>query len=393
MLLTLTQTSNKPLFKSNQIIIIFLVFIGLITIMLFAKKIYLKVYRQKKYYIFPKLTIKGITSIAMTISLSTSIILLLTIITSGALGVIFKAYPGWRVVIEGILIQLGGLLFGPIIGLFIGGVTDLLTISLTAGMFHYGYFFVSIAYGFFSGVVRSVMNSTNNNMFKSNIYLSFLTLIVGAMNFIFILIQDYQEFVISILSFDIKINKELLGIFSLSSVIFLIGLMWAFFFFFNTERMIFSIKKIKYEILINNKNNHYLKKIMLSNNKNKYAYKHLIWYTKKMTKIKHLRDTLMEKQKKNFQIYSKRNWFDYLCPAIYAIAIANMIGNNIMLPFFDIEFSSFGYDYWLALRNIMFIFLVVTNLIVIYPTFKITSSIIKYDYRIDKIENLNLQNH
>ena len=94
MLLALAQTSNKPLFKSNQIIIIFLVFIGIITIMLFAKKMYLKFYRQKKYYIFPKLTIKGITSIAMTISLSTSIILLLTIITSGALGVIFKAYPG-----------------------------------------------------------------------------------------------------------------------------------------------------------------------------------------------------------------------------------------------------------------------------------------------------------
>jgi LytS/YehU family sensor histidine kinase len=53
-------------------------------------------------------------------------------------------------------------MFGPIIGLFIGAITDILTVILTAGMFHYGYFIAALAYGFFSGLVRTIINYTKN---------------------------------------------------------------------------------------------------------------------------------------------------------------------------------------------------------------------------------------
>jgi LytS/YehU family sensor histidine kinase len=64
--------------------------------------------------------------------------------------------------IEGILIKLGGLVFGPIIGIFIGGITDIMTVLLTAGMFHYGYFIAALAYGFFAGIVRNIIVGKKN---------------------------------------------------------------------------------------------------------------------------------------------------------------------------------------------------------------------------------------
>jgi LytS/YehU family sensor histidine kinase len=44
--------------------------------------------------------------------------------------------------------------------MFIGAVTDLLSIALTAGMFHYGYFIACILFGLLSGLVRVLLNST-----------------------------------------------------------------------------------------------------------------------------------------------------------------------------------------------------------------------------------------
>ena len=136
----------------------------------------------------------------MTISLSISIILLLTVITSGLLGVVFRAYPGFRVMIEGILIQIGGLLFGPFIGLIIGGITDLLSVALTAGMFHYGFFIISLAYGFIAGLYKSMLIGFKNNTFKYSIFASLIYVAIVALICVYIFIQPYQNFKISLFS-------------------------------------------------------------------------------------------------------------------------------------------------------------------------------------------------
>ena len=94
---------------------------------------------KKRFYILPKVGIKGIASIAMVIAISISIIILLTVITADIMGVVFRAWPGTRITIEGMLIKIGGLMFGPFLGIFIGALTDLLSVALTAGVFHYGY--------------------------------------------------------------------------------------------------------------------------------------------------------------------------------------------------------------------------------------------------------------
>jgi hypothetical protein len=60
------------------------------------------------------------------------------------------------------------LLFGPIVGLFIGAATDILTVTLTAGMFHYGYFISALAYGFFSGMIKNILGMNR----KKNLFVS-----------------------------------------------------------------------------------------------------------------------------------------------------------------------------------------------------------------------------
>lgn len=144
----------------------------------------------------------------MTISLSIAVIMLLTIVTSGTMGILFRAYPGWRVIIEGILIQLGGSMFGPIIGLFIGGITDILSICLTAGMFHYGYFIVGLAYGLFSGLFKSLLIKIKDDAVKFAMYATLILIVVAGSGFGFIMYQKYEYFNVSILSYDIKIYKS-----------------------------------------------------------------------------------------------------------------------------------------------------------------------------------------
>jgi LytS/YehU family sensor histidine kinase len=58
------------------------------------------------------------------------------------------------------------LLFGPIIGIFIGAATDLLSIALTAGMFHYGYFIAAMMYGLLSGIVKTILNITRGKQVR-----------------------------------------------------------------------------------------------------------------------------------------------------------------------------------------------------------------------------------
>jgi hypothetical protein len=173
-----STTIPNPTFSLEQAIIILSSIIAAFFILLIVKKIYFRYKYNKRYYLFPKISISGITNIAMIIAIATAIIILLTIISSGLFGILFRAYPSFRVNIEAILVKIGGLIFGPVLGIFIGAFTDILTVLLTAGMFHYGYFVACIMYGFISGLLKSVINLTiNKNKYIQNVkYLIYSTI-------------------------------------------------------------------------------------------------------------------------------------------------------------------------------------------------------------------------
>ncbi|ADX98311.1 aspartyl/glutamyl-tRNA amidotransferase subunit C [Mycoplasma suis] len=103
--------------------------------------------------IFPSLNINTISSIAMIIAANTAIIFAIIFLTHNLLGVVFQIYPGSRLLIETILIKIGGSLYGPVIGMLIGLLTDLLTVILTSSVFNYGYLLAAIFNGFLGGFI------------------------------------------------------------------------------------------------------------------------------------------------------------------------------------------------------------------------------------------------
>jgi LytS/YehU family sensor histidine kinase len=106
------------------------------------------------------------------------------------------------------LIKIGGLIFGPIVGLFIGAATDILTVTLTAGMFHYGYFISALAYGFFSGLIKNILGLNK----KKNLFVS-LGISFGLMAITSIFIDLYlfnitsgENFVLSLMNIDFYLS-------------------------------------------------------------------------------------------------------------------------------------------------------------------------------------------
>jgi hypothetical protein len=205
---TLTSSEQVPI-DGPKIILIFVAFVGAVLLILIAKKIYYYIRYRRRYYIFPKINTTGISNTAMVISISVTIILLLTVLSAGAMGIFFRVYPGWRVTIEGILIKIGGLLFGPIIGLFIGALTDILTVALTAGMFHYGFFIIALAYGFFSGIIRVFINICKKNTALFVFLVTLLAIAVSAVASVYIMVT-FDVYTLTLFTVEIVLQNWLL---------------------------------------------------------------------------------------------------------------------------------------------------------------------------------------
>ena len=385
----LRSNTESPLFSPFQAILIFLGFVAAVLIISFIKKIYYRFYKYKRYYIFPRIGVKGITNIAMTISLSISIILLLTVITSGLLGILFRAYPGWRVTIEGLLIQLGGLLFGPIVGLFIGGLTDLLSIALTAGMFHYGYFIASLAYGLFSGLIRMLISLFKNNIVNFSIVSTIFVSLLFAAFSMFIEYQNYDVFKITLFAQDIVLNKA--ALIGYTGVIFgaVLLVIWTILPIYNYKRLSILIKRCKYNIRYGSWLYYYKKKLNLSKNKTKIAFDQGRWLAKNLVNIINLNKKMENLKQDVANGKNLANWFDYLCPVLFLGLSGEFFISSFLLPFFDIDFSAFAYDYWLGSRIIIFPVILVVNIALVFPAYKVVAKLVKYDYQIDMIESIN----
>jgi hypothetical protein len=79
---------------SIDALLIFASFFITVIFVITIKKIYYRFRFNRRVYIFPRINVKGIANIAMVISIAIAILLLLTFISAGLLGVLFRAYPG-----------------------------------------------------------------------------------------------------------------------------------------------------------------------------------------------------------------------------------------------------------------------------------------------------------
>lgn len=336
--------------SSVQIVLIVLAFFVALIVVATVKKVFYKLRYKKRYYIFPRPSINGIAYIAMVVSLSVAVLLLLTVITANAFAVLFRAFPGTRITIEGILIKIGGLLFGPFTGIFIGLLTDILSVVMTAGIFHYGYFISAMAYGLLSGLIKTIVTYSSNNKFKFSIYSTIFLLVILVLSFLYFYSISYDHpiklnFFIDLpeITFTIIISI-FISFFSLT-----IGIIWLFYFISWRRQM---LQKKLNPITFGQENN-----------VNKIEY------------------TKSGKRKR-----PKTDKFLTFCPAIVCVIANETIINTIMMPYFDADLSTLMFEDWFAIRILLFIPMVIFNMVFIYPVYSIVAPLIKYNYRDDFID-------
>ncbi|WP_035358774.1 ECF transporter S component [[Acholeplasma] multilocale] len=105
-------------------------------------------YKKKRNIPFKgiKFTTKNITYIAMMVAVSVSI----TVVISMTLPI--TVFPPVRVAFEGIMIKITGMIFGPVVGILVGLVTETLAMMFVPSYIHIAYFLVALGFGFWSGL-------------------------------------------------------------------------------------------------------------------------------------------------------------------------------------------------------------------------------------------------
>ncbi|MDE5552953.1 MAG: hypothetical protein K2I67_00170, partial [Malacoplasma sp.] len=332
--------------SAGSVVSIFSVFFVILIICAFLKKLWFLVVHKKRYYIFPRPSIKGISNISMVIALSVAVLILITMITQNVAGILFRAFPGSRITIEGILIKIGGLLFGTFIGMIIGILTDLLSIALTAGIFHYGYFISAMAYGLLSGLVKTLIaNTSSKKIVLAWSSTTFLFVVYGvAILFIYSVIPDANAEIYIQLVRNVVVNRDI--IFGVITFFIFVSIITIWFFYkVSTTKKNKENKKTK---LGNKFNAHYDKKESVDNSK----------------------------------------LFSSFCPTIVCVLSTELLINVLMMPSFDADLSTLTYMDWFLIRLLIFIPMIFVNMVIIFPVYIIVSPLVTWDYRKEMYEDL-----
>ena len=384
----------NDLWESNPtlcVVLIFVAFFLVVVIVSIIKKLYYRFRWHKRYYIIPRVGIRGITSIAMTIALTVAIILVLAFLTAGLLAILFRAYPGWRIVIEQFLIQLGGLLFGPFIGLIIGALTDLLTVALTSGMFHYGYFIICMAYGLIGGLISSLLNGRKKyNLVNFSLWSTLIMAVLTAAYCLYINFAGTEVYVISVFSLDLSISKYIIIWIVSGFMILSVAVVWVILGICRQDDIKLQVLKNHYNVAYVGRATLYRSIMKTSHYSDKSVLAHANWYARNATKMYRIKESISQLSLKVKEHEGKNHWYDSFIPTIVVCSVAQLVCNCFMLPYFDVQFSAIELQQWIALRAILFPILLALNLLIIFPSYMAIKKLISYDYKRDMLENINV---
>lgn len=339
-----------------DVILIFFAFLLVVILASIIKKIYYRIWLKKKYFVIPRPGIKGIANISMVIALSVAVLILMTIITSNLFSVLFRAFPGTRVTIESILIKIGGLLFGPFLGLFIGMLTDLLSVLMTAGIFHPGYFIAALCCGLISGLIRTIVTFSSKNKLRFAIYATVALLLTSLSTFFYLnefIKGEYLDLKIGIGIPPIPKNLAIIVLCGFS--IFTVGIIWVYYFI--------TLKK---ELKIRREE----KNKIFSENQQELI--------------------LMEKMNKKKKSKTTDKFITF-CACITCVVVTEMVINVQAMPFFDAAVTTLLVDQWLPIRALLYIPMVIFNMIIIYPISIIVSPLVTYNYETELSEDLSVK--
>ena len=357
----------KSILSIKQIIVFFLCLFFFAIFIDIVKKMWKITKFKKKYHASTQFSIRTITNIAMTISLSVAIILILSFLTSGIFNVFFVAYPGVRILIEGILIKIGGLMFGPIVGVFIGAATDLLTIIISSCSFHYGFFFAAMFYGLIAGYIQMLWNFTkkNNSIFTFSVTILIFALATVLWKYINGL--EIDLFQISIFGGKMIFKKTDIIWINYSIYIFLFAALWLIFIIRFKYFLFLFLYQLKFLFFY---------KIPLLINKNRFNKQQWAnWciknYAKKVVEFGDLQKKIIDYRSLTKNIDWSQNLMSFSV-IISAVILSEAVIGIFFLPYFDADFSIYPLTHWIVIRSFTIIFLSIINTTIIYFIFKIS---------------------
>ncbi|QHX35581.1 hypothetical protein STIUS_v1c00260 [Spiroplasma sp. TIUS-1] len=184
---TFTDIKHQLLQGSNLAIAVS-IFIGIVAVFYILYNWGSYVFLKEKYH-GVRFTTKNITGMTMLIAVSVSVTIVI------CMTVPIFVLPPIRIAVEGILVKMSGFIFGPVIGLIIGGVTELLVMFFVPSYIHPAYIIIMLGYGFFGGIASSFMRAS-----KGNYWVTF-----GVIN-VFLLI--YGVFILSIYGGNAPLGTE-----------------------------------------------------------------------------------------------------------------------------------------------------------------------------------------
>jgi hypothetical protein len=235
------------------------------------------------------------------------------------------------------LIKIGGLLFGPILGLFIAALTDILTVALTAGMFHYGFFIVALAYGFFSGFICVIINYCKKNTTAFIFIVTILCVCVTTL-ISFYIMDSFDVYVLTLFNIEIKLQNWLLMTIFIGFNFIVTTALWGGLLIFQRELAYLFFINVLLFFTYKFKKLFYVKNLKLGHNCQRSSLKLLLLQIKIGKKYhgllslsKTLNDKIIKKKNLNY------SWFDAFAPVVALIIIVEPIIEILMMPAFDQE--------------------------------------------------------
>lgn len=79
----------------------------------------------------------------------------------------------------------------------------MLSVALTAGMFHYGYFLAAMMYGLLSGIVKTILNIAKGKQVRFAFWSTLLIGVVGLASVLYIVLQPEPFHITFLIDFNI----------------------------------------------------------------------------------------------------------------------------------------------------------------------------------------------
>ncbi|WP_339029918.1 hypothetical protein [Spiroplasma endosymbiont of Cantharis nigra] len=211
---------SKWLLEGNNMAYAMSAFIGFfIAVYFFYNAISYWVLKERYHGI--RFTTKNIAYITMFTAINVSV----TVVISLTLPI--TVFPPIRIAFEGVMVKITGFIFGPIIGVLVALITEVLVMIFVPSFIHPAFIIVIICYGFIAGIGSSFLRLGKGYNWVP-VALINLFLILFAIFIVYVISAYPEGESIKILSFEV--SKEVYKWIFLGSIIVCLGLFWVIYF-------------------------------------------------------------------------------------------------------------------------------------------------------------------